>query len=368
MKQWYNFYKALLLTVLCLHLHNQCIQENFEKWVVITSIHYPTNQVIKLSTIPGWHVIVVADKKTPKDWNLSGCTFLSIEKQMDLKYRCTQLIPWNHYSRKNIGYLYAIEHGAQVIYDTDDDNIIIDEILSVADKHVEMLTCKSSKNTMNPCAYFGRSEVWPRGFPLDDIQRDCTQEYSKKVITTYLQQGMVNNDPDVDAIYRLTRKLPVFFHDRESVGLLPGTMAPFNSQNTMFHYEAFWGLVIPITPSFRVSDIWRGYWVQRVLWDIGSLLSFRSPSAIQERNDHSYLKDFSDELDLYKKSGDFISFLINWKSQVQLLPERIIELFEEMIKKEFFKDKEYDFICAWLKDLEDIGYKFPNVNTILPNL
>lgn len=27
--------------------------------------------------------------------------------------------------RKNLGYLYAIHHGATVIYDTDDDNLLI---------------------------------------------------------------------------------------------------------------------------------------------------------------------------------------------------------------------------------------------------
>ena len=33
-------------------------------------------------------------------------------------------LPWNHFGRKNIRYLYAIMHGAEVIWDFDDDNAL----------------------------------------------------------------------------------------------------------------------------------------------------------------------------------------------------------------------------------------------------
>ena len=51
-----------------------------------------------------------------------NCVFLSVEKQKTLGYRIHDLIPYKSYARKNIGYLYAIQHGAKVIYETDDDN------------------------------------------------------------------------------------------------------------------------------------------------------------------------------------------------------------------------------------------------------
>ena len=47
-----------------------------------------------------------------------------------------------------------------------------------------------------------------------------------------------------------------------AVVLPEGLMCPFNSQNTLFDQKALWGTLIPITTSFRVCDIWRGYWVQ----------------------------------------------------------------------------------------------------------
>ena len=36
-------------------------------------------------------------------------------------------IPWNHFGRKNIGYLYALLYGANVVWDFDDDNILLTE-------------------------------------------------------------------------------------------------------------------------------------------------------------------------------------------------------------------------------------------------
>ena len=63
-------------------------------------------------------------------------------------------------------------------------------------------------------------------------------------------------DPDVDAVYRLTRKTPLFF-DRaaEPVVLASDTWTPFNSQNTLFYREAFPLLYLPCHVSFRMTDI-----------------------------------------------------------------------------------------------------------------
>ena len=33
-------------------------------------------------------------------------------------------LPWQSFGRKNVGYLYAIANGAEVIYDFDDDNVL----------------------------------------------------------------------------------------------------------------------------------------------------------------------------------------------------------------------------------------------------
>ncbi|KIH51862.1 hypothetical protein ANCDUO_18043, partial [Ancylostoma duodenale] len=76
----------------------------------------------RLARISGWKMVVVGDTKTPINWRLEGVHFLSVEDQQRLDYHLTSDLPYNSYTRKNIGYLYAIQHGAEWIYDTDDDN------------------------------------------------------------------------------------------------------------------------------------------------------------------------------------------------------------------------------------------------------
>ena len=42
--------------------------EKNDKWIVITSINYPTADVKKLAAIPGWKMVMVGDTKSPKNW------------------------------------------------------------------------------------------------------------------------------------------------------------------------------------------------------------------------------------------------------------------------------------------------------------
>ena len=43
-------------------------EELHDKWIVVTSIAQPTEQVKKLAVVEGWKLLVVGDSKTPKDW------------------------------------------------------------------------------------------------------------------------------------------------------------------------------------------------------------------------------------------------------------------------------------------------------------
>jgi hypothetical protein len=73
-----------------------------DKWVVITSIAYPTPAVTRLASLPGWKVVVVADKKTPQDWASPGVDFLSVQQQDNLDYKTSRLVPWNSYGYEQI--------------------------------------------------------------------------------------------------------------------------------------------------------------------------------------------------------------------------------------------------------------------------
>jgi hypothetical protein len=333
------------------------------KWIVVTTINYPTKALKKLASLNDWQLVVVGDKKTPQDWQLDNCHFLSAAEQENLPYLIKDHLPWNHYSRKVLGYLYAIEHGAEIIYETDDDNLLYDSEILFLPHQVIMPQISSNLTSINVYRLFGQDSVWPRGFPLSQITAPLSISTNVKSVHPYIQQSLADGDPDVDAIFRLTRQGEIYFsRDHEPVVLKAGNFCPFNTQNTVFHYEAFWGLYIPLTTSFRVCDIWRGYMMQRLLWDIDGGVCFTAPTVFQDRNEHNLKRDFADEIDLYNRAEGLIEFLSSWRSKFSSMPERITGLCQEMVAADFYKAQELDALSAWLQDLINLGYKFPEVS------
>ncbi|XP_067665439.1 uncharacterized protein [Haliotis asinina] len=219
----------------------------------------------------------------------------------------------------------------------------------------------------NPYRHFGQPTLWPRGYPFGSIGERPTREYLlNHWKTPSIQQGVVNGDPDMDAIFRLTRKqtssqLNVTFDGRAPPALVPaGVFSPFNSQNTLFLYDALWALLIPVTPTFRVCDIWRGYWAQRLLWEIGGNIGFFPPNAVQKRNVHSYLNDAKEETDLYFKTERLVDFLTKWRCGAGLtFFACVTQLSADMAHEDFWKEKDARLANHWIKDLVALGYMEP---------
>ena len=64
-------------------------------------------------------------------------------------------------------------------------------------------------------------------------------------------QAVCDQDPDVDAIFRLTHHLPVHFNFDPKVPsrllVPPKKYSPYNAQATTHMYNVFWGLLLPFT-------------------------------------------------------------------------------------------------------------------------
>ena len=327
-------------------------------WIVVTTIQYPTEQLQNLAKIPNWHLLVIGDKKTPLDWELENCTYIGPEKQLSLGYEITELLPWNHYSRKNIGYLYAIEHGATLIYDTDDDNEPIGALETLISKSSVCLPIlESFDDCINPYPYFGCPNIWARGFPPEKfLQNSYTVSPQAHECFIGVEQGLVNHDPDLDAICRLSHSEPIFFTNTPPCQIKKGNFAPFNSQNTFFHRDSFFALYLPSTCTMRVSDIWRGYICQRLLQNTALSIVFSKPSAIQKRNEHNWLNDFILENDLYTKGSVFVQFLKNWENSNPDFFCSMYNLYESIAEGAFLKNTELPIVSAWLHDLQKIKY------------
>ena len=270
---------------------------------------------------------------------------------------------------------FIFQHGAKYIYDTDDDNFLENDLsgFQTSQQWSSHLVLVTNNLTNNPYIHFGQSTLWPRGYPLDRVGLGAEHRYNLCDVTPpAVQQGVVDGDPDVDAIFRLTRRqksgpLRLKFDHAAPPYMLPRrTFAPFNSQNTFFAANAFWGLLLPgNSVSDRVVDIYRSYWAQRLMWLVGAQVTFAPPMAHQVRNLHSDLADANDESVLYRDVGRYISALNQWKcdDETQFMFDCISKLSRHLVSEGFWTSRDADMVDAWLTDLSSIGYVPPPLSS-----
>ena len=330
--------------------------------MLFTTINHPTEAIKRISSLCksyNWSAVVVGDKKTPNDWNCSNIHYLSLVEQEELFPKFARLVPYNHYSRKNIGYLFAISKGAKCILETDDDNIPYDTFARNISPFVSGRIIKNAR-WVNVYHYFTNSLAWPRGLPLDRIH-----EYGKCAgqVSGYspIQQFLADGDPDVDAIHRLLFKHATFFDkDAEPVVLDKGVWCPFNSQNTVFYAEAFPLLYLPCHVSFRMTDIWRSFVAQMGLWVMDKKLSFFPATVKQDRNVHDLMQDFEGEVPGYLANNQIVEILENTLSPIIDNRNDSITLaktcWESLVREKIISKRELGPMNEW----------FDSVSTVMP--
>ncbi len=313
---------------------------------------------------------------------------LSPDAQRDMKKAFMDRLPWNTFGRKNIGYIYAIMHGAQVIWDFDDDNMLkfwltgaappgapsLDAVVPESDnQEVEVREPESHQwPTYNPYPALGAPThpSWPRGLPLDDIKvSNCSDKPLKrdkmKASSLGVLQSLAEHEPDVDAIFRLTMPIPFMFKrllETEHLMVPLGSFTPYNAQATLHFRASFFSMYLPITVTGRVSDIWRSYVSQRLFRDVGLRVGFMArPLVVQDRNWHSNIADFTAEIHLYTRAKQLVEFLNAWKGTGESITARTEELWIALYEHEYFELEDVKLVQLWLQTLVDIGYDFPQL-------
>ena len=324
--------------------------------LVITSIANDTHSILNQYALESKkyniNFIVIGDKKSPNDFKIGGCDFYSIERQATLGYRLSKNLPTNHYSRKNIGYLAAIEQGAEVIIETDDDNIPLEDFWEPRSIGLRARPIKNG-DWVNIYRFFSTLNIWPRGFSLEKILEPLPKMGVSVSAYSPIQQGLADENPDVDAIYRLTSKLPINFDNHENIALEAGSICPFNSQNTTWFKEAFPLLYLPSYCSFRMTDIWRSFVAQRIAWTCGWPIIFHGSTVRQERNEHRLMKDFEDEITGYLNNSVLVSTLtkLSLKDGREHMYENLERCYAAIIKLGLIDERELPLLLDWIHDL-----------------
>ncbi|XP_062117728.1 probable glycosyltransferase STELLO1 [Humulus lupulus] len=353
-----------------------------ERWIIVSVSDYATDSLRKLVKTKGWQVLAIGNSKTPSDWSLKGAIFLSLEEQAKLGFRVVDFLPYDSYVRKTVGYLFAIQHGAKKIFDADDRGEVIDGDLGKhfdvelvgEDARQETILQYSHENpnrtVVNPYIHFGQRSVWPRGMPLENVGEIEHEEFYTEIFggKQFIQQGISNGLPDVDSVFYFTRKSGLeafdirFDEHAPKVALPQGMMVPVNSFNTIYHSSAFWALMLPVSISSMASDVLRGYWSQRMLWEIGGYVVVYPPTV--HRYDRIEAYPFSEEKDLHINVGRLTKFLVSWRSGKHRLFEKILELSFAMAEEGFWTEKDLKFTAAWLQDLLAVGYQQPRLMSL----
>lgn len=322
-------------------------------FLVLTTIN-PINPIIKkLLEQTTFKSIIVGDKKTPK-YPEGNFIFLDIDKQNKLPFKSIKTCPYNSYQRKNIGYLYAMSKDAETIVETDDDNYPLSDWGKNIEFNPKKIKLVLEPKFFNVYSEFTKEKIWPRGFPLEFILKNDKKSF-KQIQNSFVGvwQGLVNNEPDVDAIYRLIINKNIEFSKNEPIVLSKGVFCPFNSQNTIWKKDFFPYLYLPISVTFRMTDILRSYVAQRCLWEHESLLGFTGPTMIQERNPHNLIKDFESEIPCYVDSLKIIKILSNLKLSTDHYQNLEI-IYSEFLKNGIVQNNELSNLQNWIYDVKQI--------------
>ncbi|WP_298380529.1 STELLO glycosyltransferase family protein [Azospirillum sp.] len=328
--------------------------------VVITTINSPTpglEAIAAWTRNSGFPLIVVGDRKSPEKFSLEGADFWSLARQLDSGYAFARACPVGHYARKCLGYLVAMRAGAKVIIETDDDNLPREGFFTERRLNATVPVAHDA-GWVNVYAWYTDDDCWPRGLPLDRVRQAPPpfESLESRSVPCPIQQGLADEDPDVDAIFRLTRPLPVHFRKDRTVALTGSSWCPFNSQNTTWFSDAFPLMYLPATCSFRMTDIWRSFIAQRIAAANGWGLLFHGPTVWQERNAHDLLRDFREEISGYLNNGTIMEKLAEAKLPPgpEHMAENLRVCYRILLEMRLVEAVELELLDAWLSDIAAI--------------
>jgi len=280
-----------------------------KKFIVTTTINSPTvatHKFAKIALRDGWTFVIIGDTKTPHEEYLElqdeyapHVIYLHPAKQEQMYPELSDAIGWKTIQRRNIGFVYAYNEGAEIVATVDDDNIPYDnwgtDLYVGKEVEVDYYTNKELL-VFDPLSVTNQSNLWHRGFPIDLLHLKNSVEYKgKKKITPLIQADLWDGDPDIDAMCRLTFKPICKFNT--TLPFASDKHSPFNSQNTFIHrdalkYYAVWPYV------GRMDDIWGGYYTQKMIGE--DKLIYNRASVYQDRNVQDLITNLEKEIIGYR--------------------------------------------------------------------
>ena len=302
----------------------------YSNHIVFTTIFYPRllhayqANLTKFGHLDDTCVWVVGDRKTPsetpaicREMTEKGLytTYLDCDWQGEWANRHPELaarLPWNNETRRNIGFLQALEAGCERLISIDDDNwptkddFIGGHLLTGRNWSGELILEPTGFHNVCEHLDFAPSRaVFPRGYPFKLRGTANAPEWAsaEEGAVVGVTAGLWLNEPDIDATTWLNGKVNgVGYHGPEAFALVQSTWSPINTQNTSVIRALIpaylcipMGWDVPGGKIQRYGDIWGGYFLQAVMVGTKYHVAFGRPLVDHRRNPHDYVEDLRQE-------------------------------------------------------------------------
>jgi hypothetical protein len=237
----------------------------------------------------------------------------------------SKIIGWKTIQRRNIGFVYAYEHGAEIVATVDDDNIPYDNWGTdlYIGKEVEVDYYSPEMDVFDPLSVTNYPNLWHRGYPIDYLQKRDRVEYKgKKTIIPLIQADLWDGDPDIDAMCRLTFKPICKFNI--TAPFASDKHSPFNSQNTFIHRDALKHYAVwPYVG--RMDDIWGGYYTQKMIG--ADRLIYNRASVYQDRNVQDLITNLEKEIIGYRYTLNEIKGIYVGENHIPEQTQKFLEIY-----------------------------------------
>jgi hypothetical protein len=316
--------------------------------IVVTTIFEPRFLADYLTNIEQYgrkesvDFIVIIDRKTPATVAAAcaeakrrgfrvACPTLDEQEAFLAKFpSMAGRVPYNTDNRRNIGFLMALDLGAELLISIDDDNYCLGDSdfvgeHAIAGRTTDVAETESSDRWYNLGALLESEprgvEIFPRGFPYTArrTRRELTTAAPRHARVA-MNAGLWLSDPDVDAISRLAIAPRVIGADASSHYLGARTWSPVNTQNTGIardaiaaYYYVRMGFTVGGLSIDRYGDILSGYFVQACIKNRGEAIRIGSPVADHRRTPHNLFKDLYHELAGMVILDDLLPWLMDLK-------------------------------------------------------
>lgn len=259
-------------------------------------------------------------------------------------------------TRRQLGHLYSILCGAQLMYDAHSMQEIplLAEVL-LQEGPFPMAIGDNVSHILNPYAFYGLPEVLLQHSPVH-IQQDSFFEFRKMQAPLDSQEQR--------PLAQLNFVSPMlgdnssgFYRQPKGARVAQGYFSFLvDCRQIIFHANAFWGLSV-----IHWHDEALGWYVlQRLLWILqGEVLISHSI-----RQDCPQIKSLSKQSVANDRVAELLSLLLNWVEPQKPMDQMILSLLQVLVVNGFLGIEDVQSWKDWVADLAAVGYAFPKPSPI----